>query len=151
MKARMNVYFEAKLLQKVDELAARRNLSKSLIIEAAVASFLSPDAEDRREAAMTRRLDGLFRKVEQLDDNLRVLSDALLLYVQFWLTVTPPMPESEQATARKTGTERYEAFVESLGRRIAKGHNFLHEVAAAIERSQATPSSRPTDVEDARQ
>ena len=151
MKARMNVYFEAKLLQKVDELAARRNLSKSLIIEAAVASFLSPDAEDRREAVMTRRLDGLFRKVEQLDDNLRVLSDALLLYVRFWLTVTPPMPESEQATARKTGAERYEAFVEALGRRIAKGHNFLDEVAAAIERSQAAPSSRPTDVEDARQ
>lgn len=82
MKARMNVYFEAQLLKKVDELAARRNLSKSLIIEAAVASFLSPDAEDRREAAITRRLDGILRKVERLDDNLRILSDALLLYVR---------------------------------------------------------------------
>ncbi len=29
MKARMNVYFEPELLQKVDELAARRSLSKS--------------------------------------------------------------------------------------------------------------------------
>lgn len=151
MKARMNVYFEAQLLKKVDELAARRNLSKSLIIEAAVASFLSPDAEDRREAAITRRLDGIVRKVERLDDNLRILSDALLLYVRFWLTVTPPMPESEQVAARKTGAERYEAFVEALGRRIAKGQNFLHEVNSAVERSQATPSSRPVDVEDARQ
>lgn len=151
MKARMNVYFEAQLLKKVDELAARRNLSKSLIIEAAVASFLSPDAEERREAAITRRLDRLFHKVERLDDNLRILGDALLLYVRFWLTVTPPMPESEQATARKTGLERYEAFVEALGRRVAKGQNFLHEVAAAVEDSQATPSSRSTDIEDTRQ
>ena len=151
MKARMNVYFEAQLLKKVDELAARRNLSKSLIIEAAVASFLSPDAEDRREAAITRRLDGIFRKVERLDDNLRILSDALLLYVRFWLTVTPPMPESEQVAARKTGAERYQAFVEALGRRIAKGHNFLDEFNSAVERSQATPSSRPVDVEDTRQ
>jgi xylose isomerase len=61
------------------------------------------------------------------------------------------MPESEQATARKTGVERYEAFVEALGRRIARGHNFLHEVAAAIERSQAAPTSQPADSEDTRQ
>ena len=68
----MNVYFEPELLQKVDELAARRHLSKSLIIEAAVSSFLSPDAEDRREAAFSRRLDRLIRQNEQLERHLVV-------------------------------------------------------------------------------
>jgi hypothetical protein len=148
MKARMNVYFEPELLQKVDELAARRSLSKSLIIEAAVASFLSPDAEDRREAAFTRRLDRLTRQNEQLERHVGILSEALALFVRFWLTVTPPMPESEQELARKTGAERYRAFVEALGRRVAKGHNLLHEVAADTARRTVQSAPPVGDGED---
>ena len=89
MKARMNVYFEPEILRKVDELAARRNLSKSLIIEAAVSSFLSPDAEDRREAAFSRRLDRLIRQNEQLERHLAIYSEAVALYVRFWLDGNP--------------------------------------------------------------
>ena len=94
MKARMNVYFEPALLQRVDDLAARKGLTKSTIIEAAVASFLSPDAEDRREAAFTRRLDRLTRQVERLERDLTISTEAVALFVRFWLSVTPPLPES---------------------------------------------------------
>ena len=55
-RTRMNVYFDPELLQQVEMLALRRNVSKSAIVEASVASFLSGDAADRLEAAMTRRL-----------------------------------------------------------------------------------------------
>ena len=129
MKARMNVYFEPDLLQKVEDLAARKNLTKSLIIEAAVASFLSPDADDRREAAFTRRLDRLTRQVERLERDLTISAEALALFVRFWLTVTPPMPESAQAAAKAKGTERYREFVDTLGRRVAKGQSVLKEIS----------------------
>jgi hypothetical protein len=129
MKARMNVYFEPGLLQKVEDLAARKNLTKSLIIEAAVASFLSPDADDRREAAFTRRLDRLTRQVERLERDLTISAEALALFVRFWLTVTPPMPESAQAAAKANGTERYREFVDTLGRRVAKGQSVLKEIS----------------------
>jgi hypothetical protein len=129
MKARMNVYFEPGLLQKVEDLAARKNLTKSLIIEAAVASFLSPDADDRREAAFTRRLDRLSRQVERLERDLTISAEALALFVRFWLTITPPLPESAQAAAKAKGTERYREFVDALGRRVAKGRSVLKEVS----------------------
>jgi hypothetical protein len=129
MKARMNVYFEPSLLQKVEDLAARKNLTKSLIIEAAVASFLSPDADNRREAAFTRRLDRLTRQVERLERDLTISAEALALFVRFWLTVTPPLPESAQAAAKAKGTERYREFVDTLGRRVAKGQSILEEVS----------------------
>ena len=129
MKARMNVYFEPGLLQKVEDLAARKNLTKSLIIEAAVASFLSPDADDRREAAFTRRLDRLTRQVERLERDLTISAEALALFVRFWLTVTPPLPESAQAAAKAKGTERYREFVDTLGRRVAKGQSVLKEIS----------------------
>jgi hypothetical protein len=129
MKARMNVYFEPCLLQKVEDLAARKNITKSLIIEAAVASFLSPDADDRREAAFTRRLDRLTRQVERLERDLAISAEALALFVRFWLTVTPPLPESAQAAAKAKGTDRYREFVDTLGRRVAKGQSVLKEIS----------------------
>ena len=57
MKHRLNIYFSADLLERLGDLAAQRGLTKSSIVEAALASFLSPDAADRREAVFVRRLD----------------------------------------------------------------------------------------------
>ena len=61
-RTRMNVYFAPDLLKQVEALALRRNISKSAVIEAAVASFLSGDTTERLEAAMSRRLDRLGRQ-----------------------------------------------------------------------------------------
>ena len=51
-RTRMNVYFSPDLLKQVEGLALRRNVSKSAVIDAAVASFLSGDTTERLEAAM---------------------------------------------------------------------------------------------------
>ena len=142
MRTRMNVYFEAELLQKVADLAARRNLSKSLIVEAAVASFLSPDAEDRREAAFARRLDRLSRQIERLTRDVAISSEAVGLFVRFWLTATPPIPDAAWAAAKATGAERYQAFVDALGRRVVKGHSFIHEVSVEVEGQGVAPLSQ---------
>src|SRR5260370_6083400 len=58
-KTRMNVYFEPALLKQVEALALRRNVSKSAVIEAAVASFLSEDSAERLEAVFAPRMDPL--------------------------------------------------------------------------------------------
>ncbi len=63
MRVRLNVYFPPELARQVGELAIRRRLSRSAIIEAAVASYLSPDGADRLEAALARRLDRMSRQV----------------------------------------------------------------------------------------
>lgn len=127
-KARMNVYFEPDLLEKVEALALRRDVSKSAVIEAAVASFLSADATERLEAVFARRMDRLGRQVAGLDEDLAILGETLSLFIRFWLSATPPLPESAQASARAKGTERFERFVEALGRRLATGDRFLKDV-----------------------
>jgi hypothetical protein len=132
-KARMNVYFEPDLLKKVEALALRRNVSKSAVIEAAVASFLSADASERLEAVFARRMDKLGRQVEGLDEDLAILGETLSLFIRFWLTVTPPLPDSAQASARAKGAERFDGFLQSLGRRLATGDRFLKELSRDID------------------
>lgn len=128
MRNRMNVYFPPAMLTQIAELADRQKLSRSAIVEAAVASFLSPDGADRREAAFARRLDRLTRQVQRLERNVGISTEALALFVRFWLTVTPPLPTEVQASAQAKGRERYEGFIEALGRRIQKGQSLMDEI-----------------------
>ncbi|GGI34092.1 MULTISPECIES: ribbon-helix-helix domain-containing protein [Bradyrhizobium] len=141
MRNRMNVYFPPELLAQITELADRKNISRSAIVEAAVSSFLSPDGSDRREAAFSRRLDRISRQMQRLERDLGLTAETLALFVRFWLTVTPPLPSDAQAAAQAKGRERFEGFVETLGRRLQKGQSFLREIPEDIVRQPADGDS----------
>lgn len=132
-KTRMNVYFDPDLLKKVEALALRRNISKSAVIEAAVASFLSADASERLEAVFARRMDRIGRQIDGLDEDIAILGETLSLFIRFWLTVTPPLPDSAQASARAKGTERFDGFLQTLGRKLATGDRFLKDLSRDID------------------
>ncbi|MGX4803327.1 ribbon-helix-helix domain-containing protein [Bradyrhizobium guangdongense] len=137
MRDRMNVYFPPELLKQISELADRKKLSRSAIIEAAVASFLSPDGADRREAAFARRLDRLSRQMQRLERDVGLTAETLALFIRFWLTITPPLPNDAQSAAQAKGKVRFEGFIEALGRRLQKGQSFLREVPEDIRRQEA--------------
>ena len=120
-----------------------KKLSRSAIVEAAVASFLSPDGADRREAAFARRLDRLSRQVQRLERNVGIAIETLALFVRFWLTITPPLPTDAQAAAQLKGRQRYEGFVEALGRRLQKGQSLLHEIPEDVDNQSRPAADRP--------
>ncbi|MCO6185183.1 CopG family transcriptional regulator [Rhizobium sp. L1K21] len=145
MRSRMNVYFPPEMLKQIADLAYRKGLSRSAIVEAAVASFLSPDGSDRMEAAFTRRLDRLTRQVQRLERDIGISAETLALFIRFWLTITPPLPEDAKSSAQIKGRERFEGFVETLGRRLQKGQSFLREIPNDVDVSeaQAPPHDMP--------
>jgi len=97
-------------------------------VEAAVASFLSPDGADRREAAFARRLDRLSRQVQRLERNVGILTETLALFIRFWLTITPPLPSDAQAAAQIKGREG----VDKLTRERREGINPKATIYAAF-------------------
>lgn len=132
-KIRLSVYLDPDVMKPLASYAARRDQSRSLIAEAAIASFLSPDAAERQEATTTKRLDQLDRRMHRLERDLGIAVETLAVFVRFWLTITPPLPEPAQAAARAKGGERYDAFLDALGRRLAKGPALRQEIAEDIE------------------
>jgi hypothetical protein len=124
-------------MHRLADYAARKRVSQAVVVEAALASFLSPDNAERLEAALTRRLDRLTRSAERLERHVTVGNEAVALFVRFWLTSTPPLPDTTQAAAQAKGKERYQSFVEALGRRLAKGQVLADEVV------RETPSEKP--------
>lgn len=140
MRERLCLTLPSDLLGKLNDLATRRNLSRSAVVEAAVASFLSPDAQDMREAAFARRLDRLSRQSARLERDIRLTADTLALYIRYWLMVTPPIPTEDQAAAQIKGRERFDGFVQTLGKRLQQGSSFLGEIPDDIPASPADDS-----------
>ncbi|MFG1316857.1 CopG family transcriptional regulator [Xanthobacter autotrophicus] len=128
-KAQISVYLDPETMGLLADYAARRDQPQSLIAEAAIASFLSPDAAEQREAAVAKRLDQLDQRMARLERDLSISVETLVVFVRFWLSTTPTLPEpAAQATRAKAGG-RYEAFVAALGRRLAKGPRLAQEIA----------------------
>jgi predicted transcriptional regulator len=128
MRDRLNLSLPADLIGRINDIADRKRVTRSAIVEAAVESFLSPDHADMQEAALTRRLDRLSRQVARLERDQRITTETLALFVRFWLTITPPIGPEVQAAAQAKGRERFDGFVETLGKRVQKGRWFTDEV-----------------------
>lgn len=127
-KTPLSVYLDPDIMRALAAYADRRGKSRSLIAEAAIASFLSPDADEQREAATAKRLDRLDRRTTRLERDVGIGVEMIAMFVRFWLSNTPPPPEVERAAMRRQGGDRYDAFMEALGRRLAKGPKVRQEV-----------------------
>ncbi len=109
------------------DYAARKRVSQALVVETALISFLSPDGSEQMEAAFSRRLDKLTRQTDRLDYHVEVTNEALALFIRFWLTANPPLPETTMVAAQAQGKDRYEGFVEALARKM-EGSSRLSEL-----------------------
>ena len=132
-QARLNLFIQPEHAKRLDELAAKKGVSKSSIVAAALASWLSPDAGDQREAATAKRLDRLSRQFERLERDQNILIETLALYVRYYLTVSTPVPEVHQEAAKAQGKARFEQFVEQLGRHLLRGRSLVKDVYAEIQ------------------
>ena len=128
-KAQLSIYLDPEIFVGLETYASRQGKPKSLVAEAAIASFLSPDDSDRREAAIAKRLDRIVRVLERLERNDGITLETIALFIRFWLTSTPALPEQSNPAARAKGAERYDRFVEALGRRLSSGSTVLKEVS----------------------
>src|ERR1700723_3344874 len=117
------------LAARLADYAARKRVPQALLVETALESLLSPDGADRLEAALARRLDRMTRQMERLERHVTISNEALAVFVRFWLTSTPPLPDAALAAAQSKGRERYEGFVEALGRRLARGRKLADEIS----------------------
>lgn len=127
------------LVDQIEDYAARKRVPQTHIIEAALLSFLSPDGPERLEAALARRLDRLSRQLERAEQNITISNEAIALFVRFWLTTTPPLPDTGQAAAKASGNERYKAFIEALGRRIETGSGLARELSEDRQGERESP------------
>jgi hypothetical protein len=109
------------LADRLADYARRKRVTQAQVVETALNSFLSPDGSERMEAAFSRRIDKVVRQLDKLDYRAELNSEALALFVRFWLTANPALPDAARAAAQAQGKERFEGFIEALARKMEFG------------------------------
>jgi predicted transcriptional regulator len=137
-RARLNIFLEPDHARRLEELATLKGVSKSGIIAAALATYLSPDGPDQRSAVVQRRLDVLSRQFDHLERDQTVLLETVALWVRHQLAVSTPVPEGLQEAARAQGRARFADFVAQLARHLQRGGSLVGEVWREIA-PQETP------------
>lgn len=140
---RLNIYLSPEMSKRITSFSREKNLRKTSIVDMALQNFFSPESADQREAAISRRLDRLSRHAQRLERNIAISTEALALYVKFWLTVTPDLSPDAHSSAQLKGKEKYEAFLEALGGRIKRGRLLVNEIPQDV--FETTDSTQKSD------
>ncbi|WP_375739426.1 CopG family transcriptional regulator [Pseudomonas boanensis] len=142
-RTRLNLFIQPEHAKRLNELAITKGVSKSSIIAAALASWLSPDSGEQREVAMAKRLDRLSRQFERLERDQNILIETVALYVRYYLTVSTPVPEAHQDAARAQGKLRFTQFVEQLGCHLQRGRSLVSDLHEAAPSEAQAAGERP--------
>ena len=120
------------LARKLDQVARDRHGAKSALVEEALRASFEPQPYAGIEEGLARRLNEISRTLATLARDQLVATETLALFLRYFLTATPPVPDSEQESARLTGRKRYEVLIAEVGRRVAEDRRLAAEVLQTI-------------------
>lgn len=146
MKRKISVQLSEQIAARLEAAAERSGTSKSAIVRAALNRFLDGDHERVDDVALLRRLNWMSRQLEQLDRDLRVVSETAALHARFHLTVSPPLPIAQQRAACVLGAGRFEVFAAQVGRRVHLGTPLMRETMDRL--STTSPDLFARDLEE---
>ena len=127
-KIKLTVYVSRIVAGQLDLACKDRTKNKSKLTETALAQLLSPPRESEQENATPRRLDRLSRDVNIIHRHQQIVIESFGLFIRHYLAVSPPLPPSEQQAAQALGQQRFQRFIEQLGRRLASTTTLVTEI-----------------------
>ncbi|MGZ5871778.1 MAG: MFS transporter [Bradyrhizobium sp.] len=148
MKPRIGVYLSEGMATRLAEAAMRPGATKSAVVEAALDRLLGADEALSDTATLARQLGAMRGQLEQLDRNLRIVTETVALHARFHLAVTPILPETTQGAACTLGAERFEEFAMQVERRVDRRVPLIQETIDRIGAARAT--ARQDDIVETR-
>ena len=148
MKPRIGIYLSEGAAARLAQAATRPGATKSALVEAALDRLLGSDDDVSDAATLARQLSAMSGQLEQLDRNLRIVSETVALHARFHLTVTPILPATAQGEACAVGAERFEEFAAQVERRVDQGAPLIQETIDRIAAARAT--AHQNDIVDPR-
>jgi len=118
-KTRHQFYLPDDLSAQLESLAAEPGSSKTAILTEALRGWIERRGASELDERFGVRLDRLSKADERLDRKLDFVAEALGTFVQHQLTLVAHQPPFDTETGQ-LGLRRYRAFVEMVGRRLAR-------------------------------
>lgn len=126
MKKKVGIQLSDGTFQRLHDAAQGPGLSKSAIVEAALARWFEAGLEADGDPSLSR-LDRIEAQLERLGETVRIVSETAALHARYHLTVTPPMEEAKHREACLLGQQRFEELAEQVGKRVGQGQSLIKE------------------------
>jgi hypothetical protein len=140
----VHIVLPENLTTAVRELAASRRVPVKAIYEAAVTTYLSPGAQDQRDAMLARQLNRFSRGVESVDWNTKLLVAMLRYQIELDLSFLPePVTDEERKTVTEKGARRFDRFEQWLMRQVADPENLYGRLQAGVEPLESKHFGKP--------
>jgi hypothetical protein len=120
------------LIKKLDDLAERKRVSRAVVVETALSTFLSPDGADQLEGALARRLDRVSEKTEEVKEICVILGQTLSLFIWTNYLNTPQLPGRPSEVAEMNADGLFNEFIRDVGRSLADDDELLHSRVRAL-------------------
>jgi hypothetical protein len=124
IKCRHQLYLSTDISAKLEALAAKPGASKSAILADAVKAWLNRRGASELDDRFGLRLERISGQLGRIERDQHVLLESLALFIRYQLTINAPLPEPDQAT-RAVGRDRFQSFIDQVGRQIAGGNRTL--------------------------
>lgn len=128
-KRRLCLYLDPKLGARLEKLAAKPGATMTNIVSDALRGFLDRQGGDALDERFRERFDKSTAQWNRMERDQRVVLESLALFIRYQLTVSNPIPESQLAAMQALGNDRFQTFIDEVGRRIAKGKGVGAEIA----------------------
>ena len=125
-RIRHQLFLDKALSDRLEALAAKPGTSKSAILAEALTAWLNRRGVSEIEERFALRLDRITRALGRVERDGHVLIETLALFVRYELAIHAPLAENDHA-GRALARQRFEAFIEQVGRQLAAGRRTFAE------------------------
>jgi len=142
IKCRHQLYLAEDISAKLEALAAKPGASKSAILGDAVKAWLTRRGTSELDDRFAHRLERISGQLGRIERDQQIVMESLALFVRYYLITNAPLPEPDQA-ARAVGRDRFQSFIDQVGRLVAGGGRTLGRAEAVP--GQASMNGRGDD------
>lgn len=125
-RIRHQFLLDPELSEKLAQLSRNPSTTKSEIVAKAVQAFIDQRGENELDRRYGKRLDRLSRDLDHVRRDAEMILESLALFIRFSITLHAHTPVPDKAT-QAIAQERFQKFVEQVGRQIASGKRSLRD------------------------
>ncbi len=141
MRHRHALYLSEAMTQQLQATAEIHRVSKSAILERALQQYLIRQDSGQPSDLQSLQQEATGRSLRRLERDLAITTELTATFVRYFVTITPPLPESEHAAARALGQLRFEQVIEEVARRLRTDRSLMTRVMSKLtDKPLRTPS-----------
>lgn len=119
-KQRVHIRLTDKQIELLEHAADAPGVTKSAIVEDALALYFDPRRRQTLEAALMGRMDAFDLRQGAIERDATLIVETLGQFILYWLTRTDPLPDGERDAAHLLGQKRFQYFIDQVAAKIGE-------------------------------